>query len=345
MENLCLRVNRFSNYFNLGMTLGEGVYGIVQRATVNPATIHELGRKFPPVVAVKTMVVKPTYLNQTIIELLALKELDIPNVSKYYGCFTQEPVPGTENITIYVVMELLAGKTLQSMITEKDFNPQDPRLHMMIYKIALALHRIHKHGIAHRDLKAHNIMVNDSGPVWEPTIIDFGLSCIKGQYGTGDSGSFCRKFAGSPNYVDPYMVHHVKTASNPTYLMLILTMSDWWAFTVLLHLIYTDETVLVLSGVGGPIWTLLETSARYKISPKIAKAPEQVQDIVRNIITNQDNLKNRFVGSQIVKILSELIGAQEIDQFKEEEWETKEDEDTDEDATEDEDADEDADED
>jgi serine/threonine protein kinase len=323
MENLCLRVDNFSKYFNLGPILGKGAFGIVQRALVNPATIHELGRKFPPVVAVKTMVIKPSHLNQAIIELLALKELDIPNVSKYYGCFTQDPQSNT-SVTVYVVMEMISGKTLQTMLKEK-FNRQDPRLPMMLYKIALALHRIHKHGFAHRDLKAHNIMVDDSGTVWEPTIIDFGLSCMKGPYGTGNSRSICHNYAGSPNYVDPYMIRFVRITGNSTYLMRILMMSDWWAFAVLVHLIYTNKNVLVLADESNDIWTLLQTKANYVINPKMATAPKEIHDIVHNIISNHDNIKNRFVGSQIVNILSDLVGVQKADRIIEESWEWEQD--------------------
>jgi hypothetical protein len=102
-------------------------------------------------------------------------------------------------------------------------------------------------------------------------------------------------------------------------------MSDWWAFAVLVHLIYTNKNVLVLADESNDIWTLLQTKANYVINPKMATAPKEIHDIVHNIISNHDNIKNRFVGSQIVNILSDLVGVQKADRIIEESWEWEQD--------------------
>src|SRR5258705_6568367 len=75
------------------------------------------------------------------------------------------------NGQLYIVMELVQGKSLLAMIADAGLVPE-PVLRYGV-QIASALARAHDHGIVHRDLKPPNIVVTPDGLV---KVLDFGLA-------------------------------------------------------------------------------------------------------------------------------------------------------------------------
>src|SRR6202040_1098453 len=73
--------------------------------------------------------------------------------------------------TSFIVMELVAGKTLRELVAEGPFPLR--RLLAVASQIAYGLARAHGAGIVHRDLKPENVMVTKEGLV---KILDFGLA-------------------------------------------------------------------------------------------------------------------------------------------------------------------------
>src|SRR5262249_43637543 len=70
----------------------------------------------------------------------------------------------------FIVMELVAGRTLRAVITE------DNSLETLLalgQQMAKALSAAHAAGITHRDIKPDNIMVRDDGYV---KVLDFGIA-------------------------------------------------------------------------------------------------------------------------------------------------------------------------
>jgi serine/threonine protein kinase/tetratricopeptide (TPR) repeat protein len=72
----------------------------------------------------------------------------------------------------WIVMELVAGRTLREVLQERGFLAPQEAVHLG-REIAGGLAEAHQHGILHRDLKASNIMVTPSG---RAKILDFGLA-------------------------------------------------------------------------------------------------------------------------------------------------------------------------
>lgn len=103
-----------------------------------------------------------------------------PNVVCYIdsGPFRVKYADGEETTKDIIIMEYIDGKDLNKYIIEKVQSGSPPTVDEMknIFLQALdGMKYLHNNGIAHRDLKDENIMIDKNGVV---KIIDFGLSCI-----------------------------------------------------------------------------------------------------------------------------------------------------------------------
>ena len=76
------------------------------------------------------------------------------------------------NGTVYVVMPLLRGETLEARLRREQRLPQ-PAIERMLYPLLDGLRQVHAAGFLHRDIKPGNIILADDGA---PTLIDFGAS-------------------------------------------------------------------------------------------------------------------------------------------------------------------------
>jgi serine/threonine protein kinase len=81
---------------------------------------------------------------------------------------------GVEGDTPYLVMELLAGETLDARLT-KGRLPLDDALALGA-QIAQALDAAHRQGIAHRDLKPANVMLVKGARGTDAKLLDFGVA-------------------------------------------------------------------------------------------------------------------------------------------------------------------------
>ena len=97
-------------------------------------------------------------------ELYVLKKLKHPFITFIYDIFT---------ITnrVFIFMELAAGDALDML---KNGPLSEPKCQLLYKQVCSALHYMHSLGIAHRDLKCENILINESRTVAK--ITDFGFA-------------------------------------------------------------------------------------------------------------------------------------------------------------------------
>lgn len=206
--------------FELDTELGRGAMGVVWKA-VDPL----IGRP----VAIKTVEAahfdfEPEARERFLREARAAGRLSHPNIVTIFDA-------GTEGEDAYIVMELIAGRTLSEMIAAGNRFPAFTVADIGA-QIAEALDYAHAHGVIHRDIKPANIMLTSGGLV---KITDFGVARLE-----DSSRTRVGTVLGSPRYMSPEQVkgHQVDGRS------------DIYSLGVLLYELVTGVCPFGASGAG-----------------------------------------------------------------------------------------------
>ncbi|MGZ4411629.1 MAG: Stk1 family PASTA domain-containing Ser/Thr kinase [Gaiellaceae bacterium] len=152
-------------------TLFDGRYQILRRlgaggmATVYLAEDQDLGRQ----VAIKILNSKHASDEQFVErfrrEASSAAGLNHPNIVAIYD-------RGEAEGTYYIAMEVIQGRSLKELLLTRGASPI-PIAIAYTRQILAALRFAHRHGIVHRDIKPHNIIVDDEGRV---KVTDFGIA-------------------------------------------------------------------------------------------------------------------------------------------------------------------------
>jgi serine/threonine protein kinase len=182
------RTDRFGRYEILA-ELGRGAMGIVYRAR-DP--------KINRVVAVKTISLagqppeeELEYRERFFREAEAAGRLSHPGIVTVFDV-GEEP----ETHAPYIVMEFVAGQSLDKLLLSRDDHKLPPEVALQItLELAEALDCAHGQGVVHRDLKPANILVAEDGHV---KIADFGVAKLNlASHTSGGS------VLGTPAYMSP----------------------------------------------------------------------------------------------------------------------------------------------
>jgi serine/threonine protein kinase len=261
--------------------IGEGGMGVVYRAY--DEVLH---RDVAVKVVRKGLDVNSPSSRGLLQEARASSSLAHPNI-----CTIHE-VGETEG-ELYIVMELLEGKTLREMAGEIGLPPES----VLRYgsQIASALTRAHDRGIIHRDLKAANIVITSDGLA---KVLDFGLAKQSlGAFFEGPTKSLASmENVSRVSGTLPYMAPELLRGEDGDY------RCDLWAFGVVLYeaacgrLPFQGRTGFEISSaimremptaLGPPVppalWAVIqrclakETTQRYQRASEIQAALEAVQ--------------------------------------------------------------------
>ncbi len=152
-------------------TLVDGRYKVVGRlgaggmAEVFLAEDQQLGRKLALKLLYQRFAEDPGFVERFRREAQAAAGLQHPNVVGVYD-------RGAWDGTYYIAMEYVPGRTLKQVISEEA--PVEPvRAIHLVEEILKAVRFAHRRGVIHRDLKPHNVIVDESD---HAKVTDFGIA-------------------------------------------------------------------------------------------------------------------------------------------------------------------------
>ena len=179
-------------------------------------------------VTVKILSKKRNKLAEILNEINILKIIQ-PSCKEYMLCYLGED---EDNENWYIFTEyILDAVTLRYLQNSGYFKNNDAELKKCIIQLINGLYEIHKIGIAHRDIKSDNILVQlKKDEIVGLRYIDFGISCS-----IVNKNTVCSKHVlmGTPSYMSPEIVEK-KTDSFD-----IWKKTDLWALSITLY-----ETIL-----------------------------------------------------------------------------------------------------
>jgi serine/threonine-protein kinase len=121
-------------------------------------------------------------------EAESVASLSHPNIVAIYDI-------GEEEDCYYMVMEYVQGMSLKAYIRQYSPIKVSEAIHIM-EQVALAIAHAHQHGIVHRDIKPHNILIDASGNV---KVTDFGIALAV----SSATITYTHSILGSAHYLSP----------------------------------------------------------------------------------------------------------------------------------------------
>ncbi|KAK7057262.1 STE/STE20/YSK protein kinase [Favolaschia claudopus] len=186
-------------------TVGKGAYGSVHKGVDRAGNVVAL--------KIINLDIESDDVGDIQREVALLTQLrDAPNITKYYGCYMDGP-------RVWIVMELAqGGSALSLMKASKDGCLEEKYVSVIIREVLIALVYLHKVPVIHRDIKAANVLVSDTGKVM---ICDFGVSAL-----LMTAGSKRNTMTGTPYWMAPEVVQTV-----PAY----DTKADIWSLGIMIY--------------------------------------------------------------------------------------------------------------
>ncbi len=164
--------------------IGKGTYGQVWLA------LHrETKRHFAIKIQDKARFIKPTMIKQAVREVKVLSMLKTPFAPRFMAAFQDEG-------RLYIVTEYIVGGEMLKRLQDAGRLAND-EAKFYASEILLALEYLHSNGIAYRDLKPENVLLDTLGHI---RLVDFGYARI-----VEDDGR-CASFCGSPYYLAPELL-------------------------------------------------------------------------------------------------------------------------------------------
>lgn len=152
------------NRYEILEQIGEG-----GMATVYKAKCHTLDRLVAIKVLKSEYAEDEEFVKKFMMECQSAAKLNHPNI---VGIYDFHEIELDRKPVYFIVMEYIDGITLKELIEKKGFIPEEEAVDIAL-QILEALKDAHSHGVIHRDIKPHNIMISKSGIV---KVTDFGIA-------------------------------------------------------------------------------------------------------------------------------------------------------------------------
>jgi len=194
---------------------------------------------------------------------------------------------GEDSGVLYLAMEFLEGKSLQTLVEEQGILPVETII-PMYEQVCSALDHAHQHKIVHRDIKPANIMILESGLV---KVTDFGIAKMM-SVGMTQAG----QILGTPNYMSPEQVKGRPVDGR----------SDIFSLGVILYELVTGEKPFGGQNITTVIYKIINENPispreldatiplglTYVIQKALAKNPDERYQTCRELAEDLRNYRN-----------------------------------------------------
>ncbi|KAG5176290.1 hypothetical protein JKP88DRAFT_335952 [Tribonema minus] len=171
--------------YELQEQIGKGSFGKVYKAQHRDGTIHAI-----KIIDLESQEDDMEDVQQ---EISMLQTCKCPQLTHYYGSFMVDS-------SLWIVMELLEGGSLQELMKEAQCTINEPTIAWIMRDMLQALVYLHSERKIHRDIKAANVLIARDGSV---RVADFGVSVQ-----LTVSVDKRRTFVGSPYWMAPEVIAH-----------------------------------------------------------------------------------------------------------------------------------------
>jgi len=199
---------------------------------------------------------------------------------------------GQDEDMYYIVMEYVEGKTLKEYIAEQ--GPMSPSLVVDIsLQIAEALRNAHQHGVIHRDIKPHNILLTRDGQI---KVADFGLARATTTSTLTQSGALM----GSVHYMSPEQARGGYTSER----------SDIYSLGVVMYEMLTGEVPFTGDNVVSIGLKHLQEHPR-PIRELVREISPALEQVVSRAMLKEQSKRYQSVG-EMIRDLGHLSGIGEV---------------------------------
>lgn len=241
--------------FECGKLIGRGAFAIVREAVYKPKNIKvaiKIYDRFNMKHTMRTKNVKE--------EIKIMRHLHHPNIIRFFDYFSTKTFAS-------LVLEFIPGSCLASYLKESPNHKLSELNTRIIFKqIVSAVAYCHSKGIAHRDIKLENILVQPEKKLLIK-LIDFGLSTVCSPTAEVKSKVFC----GTPSYMAPEIL------KKKDYLG---TKADIWALGILLYVLLTGTFPFKGASDRELFQRICKGEVLY-----YGTIPENVQSLIKRILT------------------------------------------------------------
>lgn len=176
--------------------LGRGGMGAVYEAD------HTMMRRKVAIKVISpSLISDPQALQRFELEVVAAAQLDHPNVARAYDADQFGSMRA-------LIMEFVPGRSLDKLLASVGSLPIETACRCVRQALA-GLQHAHEHGMVHRDLKPHNLMLTPEGKL---KVLDFGLAKLTESQAVGEGLTSANAIMGTTHYMAPEQALDAKTA-------------------------------------------------------------------------------------------------------------------------------------
>lgn len=268
--------------YRLDRPLGTGGMASVWSAT-NVFTDRAFAIKFMLPQVART----PEAARRFLLEAKVSGRINHPNIVEMID------VGQTEDGSLFLVMELLSGVSLEEAIRRREPPMKVCELARAMRDVAAALAEAHRMGVIHRDLKPTNVFLHtDRGGRTVPKLLDFGVSKVLKDDACEGALTAVGTILGSPFYMSPEQATGADDLDGRT---------DVFAFGSILFEALTGERAYDASNLSALLIAIATTPPK-AIDAHAPQMPESLRALVRECLICD---KSKRIGS-FAEILQRL---------------------------------------